>query len=101
MSRTKKTRKPGKMTVFLPTGPSKTELLADPSSRESRRKLAQAKKRHQQRSQKRSEGTENSTPTSTVKQRQPRLKQSPDKVAAASQQLLQADAQAARDDAEE
>lgn len=91
MSRSKKSRKQGKLTTFLPTGPSKTELLADPASREARRKQANEKKRHQQRSPKKSaevNGNAAKTAPASVKQREPRLKVAPAQVAAASQELL-------------
>jgi len=91
VSRTKKSRKPGKLAIFLPTGPSKTELLADPGSREARRKQALAKKRHQQRSVKKDEGTQQNTGEGADgRKRQPRLKAAPEQVAALSRELLNA-----------
>lgn len=91
MSRSKKTRKQGKLTTFLPTGPSKTELLADPDSRESRRKKALEQKRRQQRSVKKDagEGADTAATKTTAKKRQPRLKKDPAAVAEASRQLME------------
>ncbi|WP_210395208.1 hypothetical protein [Motiliproteus sediminis] len=91
MSRSKKTRKQGKLTVFLPTGPSKTELLADPASRESRRKKALEQKRRQQRSLKKDGGADADTNgTAGSKRRSSRLKQDPAAVAEASRKLIEA-----------
>ncbi len=58
MSRNKKSRKLGSMMTVLERKPKKQELLADPTSKESRRKKAQEqRKKHQSLAEKKRDAT--------------------------------------------